>query len=272
MEKIKIMEWNINQRSGKKDSRYMPFIPEFVWEKIRDIQAHIIILTEFFKVVGWEEKIYTDFPSFEGFVTNNPNNDVLIMVSKDLLPKNSDGCQTEKAYSPKSSYASNCPDYLDIPIRIGEKDVRIIGTRIIVDTKAKYGTPAFTKELKNRHEQGKTVVKRLQELIGAGNLVIGAGDFNTGREKNPDENWSQTVFRNDLKKEGIELYLPKGQSHLGFASPDLFFASEGISVALYPYDWEFVTSDNLIYYDGQLTKNIKSPYPDHGILIAEVDV
>ena len=272
--RIRIMEWNINQRSGgKKQDGYVPVIPEFVWEKMQDIQAHIIILTEFYKVEGWTEKIHTKFSDYKEFVTENLHNDVLILIKKDLLPQNDRGQLIETAYFPFSSYDNNCPDYLDVSMRIGEKSVRIIGSRIIVDTKKRYGTPLYNSELQNRHRQGRTIVKRIQELIGEGTLVIGAGDFNTGRAINSNENWSSMVLRKDLQEVGVKLYIPEGQSHLGYTSPDLFFASNEITVTnLPPYNWEYTETNSGVYDDGQYTKTIDPPFPDHGILIAEIEM
>lgn len=51
LKELKIMEWNINQRSNHADNTN---IPNVVFKKIKDIKADIIILTEFFKVKNYK--------------------------------------------------------------------------------------------------------------------------------------------------------------------------------------------------------------------------
>lgn len=265
-EKMKksIIEWNINQRSntGRTD-----FIPEFVAEIIGNT-ADIVILTEFYKTSNWIAELGAKLAKYNVFVTSNPTNDVLIAIKKDLFVKN--------VYCWESSYDDNRPDYLEVEISIEDRNMIIIGTRILVDD-YNYKIPSeVNKEMENRQKQNGTLIERLNELKKKRNLIIGAGDFNTGRRNNPNNYWSKNVLDNALGKD-IKLYTPEGVSFQAYKGeyagcPDHLFASEGIAVKLLPYCWDFVKKDEGIYKNDEFTKYIPNPYPDHARVIAEIDI
>ncbi|NKF07117.1 endonuclease/exonuclease/phosphatase family protein [Clostridium gasigenes] len=261
---MKIIEWNINQRSnhGGVDN-----IPPWVAQQINELKADIVIITEFYKVSDWEEFVI-DLASYNIFVTKNSNNEVLIAIKKEYT------IVEDSEYSWGSNYDNNMPDYLDVSIKYKQKIITIVGARILVD-KYKYNPREVTKEMKHRNEQNKKILDRIKNLQEKGNLIIGAGDFNTARRENSNEDWSMGVLEAELVPLDIKLYTPDGCSHqldkgVFAGCPDHLFASNSMEVTMVPYYWNFVERDKNIYYEREYTKNIPNSYPDHGIVIAEI--
>lgn len=261
---MKIIEWNINQRANhsKEDK-----IPEFVAEEINELSADIVIITEFYKVSQWKNFVIS-LASYNTFVTDNPKNEVLIAIKKKYL--------IESVYWWTSSYNKCMPDYLEVNIKHNENIISVIGARILVDYYNYNNKKEVTKEMKNRYVQNSNILERIKKLQEKGNLILGAGDFNTGRRNNPNENWSSDVLKSELLSLDIALHTPKGNSHQLYKGddyagcPDHLFASSALSVETVPYYWNFVECDKNIYFEGKYTKDISAPYPDHGILIAEI--
>lgn len=272
---LKIIEWNINQRSnhGKIDN-----IPHWIAQEIIDLDADIVIITEFYKTSDWKEFVNA-LGSYNTFVTNNSNgnNEVLIAIKKEYT------ILEDSVYSWVSDYDSNMPDYLEVSIKYRQKIITIVGARILVG-KYKYNISEVTKEMKCRKKQWNKILDRIKMLQEKGNLIIGAGDFNTGRRENPNMDWSMGVLEAELLPFDIKLYTPDGCSHelykqknarkpegVDYAGcPDHLFASSFMEVKTVPYYWNFVEQDKNVYSEREYTKNIPNPYPDHGILIAEI--
>ena len=149
---IKIVEWNINQRTNKYDKNK---IPNWIKDELVKYQkADIIVLTEFFKTENWEE-IVSGLSEYNVFVTDNSKNhqsDVLIAIKKKLRIVNIKDIQ--------STLQNNNPNFLRVDTEINDKLVSIIGVRIRIESikRKDYKSDneyyeAFEKEKKNRRDQ-----------------------------------------------------------------------------------------------------------------------
>ncbi len=261
---FKIISWNINQRANymKKD-----YIPPWVPEEINSLDADIAIITEFYKVSDWE-KLVSTLASYNTFVTENPANEVLIAIKKKY--------PVESVQSWVSNYSDCLPDYLEVNIKHKQNIISVIGARILVDN-YNYGIEdEVTKEMQCRRIQFDHILKKIKILQQKGNHIVGAGDLNTGRRGNPNKDWSMNVVEKELPS-NIKLYTPDGCSHGLYKGdefagcPDHLFASSIMEVSNLSYNWEFAkTYEPNVYANGERTKMIPNPYPDHAILVAEI--
>lgn len=261
---MKVIEWNINQRANhSKEDR----IPEFVAGEINKLSADIVIITEFYKVSQWENFVSL-LASYNTFVTDNSKNEVLIAIKKKYI--------IESIYCWTSSYNKCMPGYLEVNIKHNENIISVIGARILVGDYNYKNPKEVTREMKYRYAQNGKMLERIKKLQEKGNLILGAGDFNTGRRNNPNENWSSDVLESELLSLDIALHTPIGNSHQLYKGdnyagcPDHLFASNSMSIETVHYDWNFVECDEKVYSEGEYTKCIPDPYPDHGMLIAEI--
>lgn len=69
---LKIIEWNINQRSGHNAYNHDDSIPQLVSDEIKEQSADIVVLTEFYKRYKWEEFINDTFDGYNVFYSMNP--------------------------------------------------------------------------------------------------------------------------------------------------------------------------------------------------------
>lgn len=256
----RIIIWNINQRNNYKNKDY---IPPLVSSSVKD-QGDIIILTEFYRTSNWIKELGEKLPNYNVFISKNATNQVLIALKKDMNVK--------KIYQWKSSYIDNRPDYLEVTIEEETFDLSIIGTRILVDNYNYNKAEEVDEEMKNRKKQCNFFIDRIRKLEEKGNLIIGGGDFNTGRRNNQNIYWNREVLSVALG-DNIELLTPKGYSHQPYKNefagcPDHILYSKKIEVETQPYNWDFVKTDLGIYTEGKLTKKIDNPYPDHAMIKA----
>jgi hypothetical protein len=205
------------------------------------------------------------------YVTKNDKNNILIALNEEFA--------VIETYTWKSSKDSYLPDYLDVSISVGDLVITVIGARILVDS---YKYPdEVDKEMQKRYMQSQNMIKRISLLKGKGNLIIGGGDFNTGRRKNKNIYWNRNILSGELEPLMINVITPDGSSHEMHKKeeyrgcPDHIVASKVFTVSTEPYNWKFGHNEEYKKFkdeDGNWCKAIDNPYPDHGIIIADIRI
>ncbi len=259
---MKFIEWNINQRSNYGNKNY---IPDYISEEINKENADVVILTEFYKTSRWEE-FATRLQSYNVFTTDNSKNgqnDVLIAIKKKYTIKD--------IYDMESTDSNNNPNYLRVDIEYKGNIVSIIGTRICVDSYDYNNKIELENEMKSRSEQFKIFIDNIALLS---NFVIGAGDFNNNRRNSENNTWSLNFMKDTLTNTKINLHTPYGASfnplNKNEYALDHLFASNEITVKNICYSWSFMYKHE-IYENGKNYK-VDNPFPDHAILIANVEL
>lgn len=293
------MEWNINARTGSPN--YV--IPvNLILNEIFEKNPHIFVLTEFVKSVGWldlksmlEEKYYMyDSPYFPH------QNGICIRIKKGW------GIEVVKPITHNQDSFFNLPDFYEVKVRVNSIELAVIGARIKIDCNR---SNAKNKEIrhsehKNRFEQFKRLVGYIESLT---NVII-LGDFNNSRilgdEMELNEEIIESIYQ---EKDSLEHNVQKMRSFLLRSTRKRvsLYYGEGLlssvgaiwdnndNIAKPPVENEKVVHkyDHLItnyvpkriqykwdflkfYISEYFTKNgrIAIEYPDHAILIAEIDI
>lgn len=274
--KIKIVAWNINQRS-----KTLGFIPKLVLEEITKQKANIIILTEYVKNSNHLE-FCTSLESlgFQVFLDGNlvNGNQVLIAIQKSLTS------EFEVHVLPKSlSY----PDFLHVTIKNGKEKFHIIGTRIKIGSPPKKLSYKENQEFQindanERMQQINILVDYLKKLEG--NICI-AGDFNNYfyTEESKINSWQhdlmylQNYYSYPLLVEKMsKIYLTNHTPH-GETNKVYSWANKSVhSVKKFIRNDHIFTNLNVLnkeYYWGFLNSedySDKIGYPDHAMLVANI--
>lgn len=274
---MKIIEWNINQRLNYAKKN----MPEWIADVIKQQDADIVILTECFKENNWEEvkkKAFDD--EYYVFTSDNfqsGNNDIAIAVKRENL---------DVMYSKSFlSFNHNVPDHLEVKCKTKDnKEFSVVGMRI-------HATNISPNE---KVEEMRLVLESVRDE----KTVIIGGDFNNNRRGyNAPEGWHleklDKIIINQFKR-----YTPQGSSiyaEESFNSSSAYefaldhFLIKGIEenkIVLKPYNRDFTEKDKEVYKWGRdfqvyLGKDedgrskydsVHPPYPDHAILIAEIDI
>lgn len=90
---MRLKSWNINQR-GNFDN--LTKIPDFVGEEVLKCDPDVIVITEFYKVEGWQETFENRFHEYNTFVTDNAHNEIFLAIKKKY--------QIDSVFSWKSNY------------------------------------------------------------------------------------------------------------------------------------------------------------------------
>lgn len=272
MEKLRIVEWNINHRLGSSKAA----MPNWVTEEIQDKNAHIYIFTECScRVSNWKELCEATFDSrkYLLFSSNNDqvgNNDVVIVVNKEFI----------EVISVHSLVAEGhkAPDHLQLNCRSKNtgKLFTVVGLRI----------HAMDISDEEKREQLKVVMQHITEEQS----VIIAGDFNCNRRSFVDiAKWNINAI-DDIVSEEYNRITPEGASWARDVSTEdkYCFALDHFLVKgikdfnVHPYDRKFVKREHNIYkwgtdfqarYGWDKPENtVPAPYPDHAILSADFSI
>ncbi|MEK5217780.1 endonuclease/exonuclease/phosphatase family protein [Psychrobacillus sp. FSL H8-0487] len=273
---MKIIEWNINQRLNysKKD------MPEWIADVIKQRQADIVILTEFFQGNNWGEIKKKSFGDAYYFLTSNNfqggNNDVAIAIKKENL---------EVIYSKSFlSVNHNVADHLEVKCKTKDnKEFLVVGMRIHASAS---------------HDEKLEEMMLVMDSVRDEKVVIIGGDFNNNRRGfNAPEGWHLEKL-DEILSDKFKRYTPRGSSIFSEnpfnSNSDYEFASDhflikGIDddkIFLKDYNRDFTEKDKQVYkwgrdfniYLGKDEKgknkydSVNPPYPDHAILIAEVKI
>lgn len=262
-----ILIWNINQRANHGGS----FYPQFVLNCLNE-EYDIIIFNEFYKHDNWEETFSSEKYLFETSDNGNKQNEILIAYNKKKYSK------IGNKYTWQSNYDKDSPDYLDICLNdIYGNSFVVVGTRILVNYYDYNNPHSVNNEMKARAKQGHKIACRIKELNEQKYTIIGGGDLNIGRRNNKNEYWNKLIFEKEMPSE-LYVTIPDGVSHEAYkrndsaGCPDLLFYTKELKINYKPFDWKFVNSCKNIYIDGEFTKGIPVPYPDHAQIIASFDL
>ncbi|HFE9852560.1 TPA: endonuclease/exonuclease/phosphatase family protein [Enterococcus faecalis] len=272
MTNLKILEWNINQRSSSKD------IPNYVVSEIVRKNPDIIVLVEFkgTKNAKMMEESFSDYyvSYYNGtpysLDNNRTGNGILIALKKNkfLQPKFKD-------ISYPKVFDEQQPNWFKIhsTLRSGE-NLDIIGIRVRILKESK-------KDLQSRKEQIEWILNNNKNL----NKQIVLGDFNYGPHRTAYQselklNWQDIIdmIRSyGYLKEDISPYSPIGTSWK-YANLD-WLVTRGVSVDIESdyneLDWSFGRYNKKNYVQGYLVpegffiRNDPS-YPDHAIFTVEI--
>lgn len=251
-EKYKVIEWNINQRSGFGSE----YIPEFVSDEIIEQKADVIVLTEFFWCSNAEDflkKTFTDHGYSYDTSTNEDTNNVVIAWLNSKLTK----IDVDKSVITMGN--NNVPNYLRVDLKELDGNVfSVVGVRIRIVSSIQ------------RKEEMKFILDKLKEIS---NPIILTGDFNNNRRATIDPNWSLKVIDEMIEK-NFTRYTPSGQSiyqENAMCGYNYEFAEDHIMVRdmiIYEesYDRNFVCKALEYYPWGKDFKDVGPGYPDHAIV------
>lgn len=267
MNTISILEWNIHQRGGDGEG----IIPPWVKDEINGFD--IVVLTEFC-TKKFDKKRTAFITELEqlGYhcaTSENPKgNDVLIAVKKarlSILRHSWVPCYGSKELE-------SIPENLQVDIDCVGRTLTVMGIRI----------RTLDHDYKMRRKECKWVLDRMRDIK---HPILMAGDFNHGRRRSPNPDWSISIMEDMLKGKELTLYTPEGSSifceenYNGDEFPDDHFAAKGAEISLEPYDRDFTSREPLAYFlgrdfreqwhpgarDKDLAK-VEPPFPDHAIL------
>ncbi len=278
MTNIKILEWNINQRSSE-DSKF----PNYVISEISQKNPDVIVLVEF---KGKENKFRLDNSFSEDYFTysyngskytNNKNdvkrgNGIYIALKKSIFNESS-----LEDVSWEEDFENNQPNWLKIKssIKTGQ-ELTIIGTRIRVGSKKRKD------ELISRKSQINWLLKENKHF----NNQIIIGDLNYSPSevdwcKKEELNWQDIIYMmRDEKYLNCNQYSPYSPFGTSWKWKRLdWMITKGVSIdynsKYNQLDWSFGKNNNSPYLEGYMVPEgyfiiNEPPYPDHAIFTTEI--
>lgn len=275
MENISIVEWNINQRTRNKS------IDAFVSHELTKTKPHIIFVVEY-----KEDSIFEDTIRMSGYKVYSTGkiqgkNEVLIAI------------RNEGSFTNIQKNIDNIPSSLDIlsvGVRLGERNICLIGIRIQIGVGDKVDYLDRGKQLRELAAYTKLIKSKFDS-------VIIAGDFNHGQireEYNDDfsykdylqEPCSYQKIKKIFKEIDCQVCTPKGNNNNIFSwvgklrnkgnyyiKEDHFIISNNISQNTINYEWDFVSNKN--GYEVLRNDDYKSEVsglPDHAKLVATISI
>lgn len=290
---MKVMTWNINQRSGKRDN-----IRDFVIGEIKKVD--IAIITEFKRPQEKLKEFEKELDEY--WLCYSPatrHNEILIAVKKELT--------AEPIIEEWEKEDGDTPDFLQIYITVNNKPLRIIGTRIRTGNNLRIDYIERKQQLDNLIcELNKTKNERL--LIGGdfNNSIIRGAQDKTYYEVREEyhytskgelsalyDTYNYHILKDGLIAAGLILHTPEGKQYScgfnlngkteewddGYLKNDHFAATENIKLSNVEYDKKFINPKNgytkpnvktTLNSKGYWETEICPPYPDHAILTADL--
>lgn len=267
---IKILEWNINQRS-----HYRGRGIELVSDEIRRVNADLVCLTEYVK--GEQHSTFCDEMHELGYSTflapttgdkKELKNEILLAVKTNFLNNSTQKITgTDEAFSFTKKEVLP-PNFLHLQIDFNDEPLHIIGCRI--QTRKDYNI----EDAKERMDQIHLIVEYIKKLYGG---IVVTGDFNNFfySETSTVYSWShdKTYLQNyysypllikAMNEVALTAYTPKGYSwknekEIQFRLDHLF---TNLKVNQKEYSWEF--TENPKY-------RVANSYPDHAMLIVHIE-
>jgi exonuclease III len=247
---MKIIEWNINQRSNW---NARGFIPVCVSEEINELKPDAVIITEFSKTLNWLDDFAYKLFEYNVFTSTNPKgNEVLIAIKKEI------NIITIKEL-PIQQLSAN---FLQIDVEYQGVLLTIIGIRIRID-------------------DTNTQLNQLSTYLGnvdAENVIV-LGDFNVWHTwASNNNNWSLPqnyiikgpkvkMNYNDWSSLTKWSYVFKDDTK----GPIDFVITKGVTIDKVDYLWDFLSNKEYKgCRDADKYKGDDSGNPDHAILIAEL--
>lgn len=278
MTNIKILEWNINQRSCENSS-----FPEYVITEISRKNPDVIVLVEF---KGENNRSRLDRAFSERYYTYSYNGSQYTSVNGNIKTGNGIYMGLKKSIfnepSPEEitweeSFEDKQLNWLKIKstIKTG-KELTIIGVRV------KVGSKHDKKELNDRKSQINWLLKENKQTkrqIIIGDLNYGPAETDWCEKEKL--NWQDFVYM--MRDEGyldyqqFSPYSPPGTSWKGKQLDWLI--TKGIIIDGHSHynqlDWSFGKNNDLLYLEGYRVPEgffiiNEPPFPDHAILTTEI--
>ena len=278
MTNIKILEWNINQRSCENSS-----FPEYVITEISRKNPDVIVLVEF---KGEHNRSRLDSAFSERYYTYSYNGSQYTSVNGNIKTGNGIYMGLKKSIfnepSPEEitweeSFKDKQPNWLKIKstIKTG-KELTIIGVRV------KVGSKHDKKELNDRKSQINWLLKENKQTkrqIIIGDLNYGPAETDWCEKEKL--NWQDIVYM--MRDEGyldyqqFSPYSPPGTSWKGKQLDWLI--TKGVFIDGHSHynqlDWSFGKNNDLLYLEGYRVPEgffiiNEPPFPDHAILTTEI--
>lgn len=285
MNKLIIMEWNINQRTRRNGKEQE--IPEWIVDEIvsKEPKPHIIVLTEFYKAKNWLN-IVKGLDEYNVFFTDNNmehQNDVLIAVKKELRVKQIKDIQ--------STYENDNPNFLRVDIEVlHNKVISVIGVRIRTRNYGKepkrddfssdkdYNEACsewkqdFIREEKWRRKQNDIILNHVKK-VETPTIIV--GDFNNFRRTYVDDIWCikevQELYESNNYTwnhiDGSSIY----NETSGFAEDHIITKELSATNQRYSRDFAMVSGREEAYPKGKDFREVNVPNPDHAILKAIIE-
>lgn len=252
MKNIKLIEWNINKRSTNTPCK------EYICNRILNQNADIICLTEYLEDELIKRSLNEAYWITESICSQG--NQILIAIKKSL--------SKEKPIIIKNNDEPNCYNFLHIRLKRSiDKYISIIGMRMLTGEgknaiNAEIQTPPLNKYLKNIKES-----------------FICVGDFNIREYRIghwfPNYNIHEIRSNNSRIEEYSYLFPKESFVKLENAGALDHIISNKMFKITSKYNWDFLC-DNEIYPNIEDIErgcywNIPLGYPDHGMLISEIE-
>ncbi len=301
---LSFLEWNVNARTGY-ENYIVPVT--LIANEIIQKQPHIFVLTEFVCAAGWVDLkhiLEKEYDIYESPYIPHQNG-ICIGIKKNV------GIvyfgETNQIINTRNKNFT--PDFYEIKVKINNKVVSIIGTRIKIDCKK-----ANSKIEKERHDEQKDRFKQFEQLleyiISLDNVLL-LGDFNNSRIIGDEEEIDTLkIYQYYENKDSIYYNFQKIRQHVYKKSsnkihvhkPTGLMSSVGAfwngKTAMPPienlaqihkydhiitnfkvidesvvYEWDFLanyTFENFEYRGNNSI--IKAGFPDHAMLVGKVRV
>ncbi len=247
---LKLLEWNIHKMTNNIS------VKQFVIDMLISMEADVICLVEYIDDKGIETAIQKKGYYFA--VSNTiSGNKVLIAVRNELAPN---GIIVVNANEEK-----NCYNFLHIRVLMKNGEpLSIIGVRMLSPMDANKQSPPLDIYLSGLEEP----------FLCTGDFNIRHSRMNTWFKNFSIENITNTKL--PLWNVSI-IYTDKNNIVNDFGDVDHIIYGKGVNILSSAYDWTFLSCDKSVYPNvakiGMGTIwNIPAAYPDHALMISNVEV
>lgn len=255
---LKIMVWNINQRSNFRGKKKLAPI---IFDEINENNADIVILTEFVKLENYSQFI-EQLETINYTVMCDPRdskvNQILIAVKNKIIGDNPFKIETLPNIDSETQLF---PNFLHVSFKYQNEKLNIIGTRIRIKNSSSL-------DFQERKLQLDTLTSYLDTLGGA---VLVAGDWNNGYFKDEEtplsysgksrEFYSYPLLREETNSINFEIHTPEESTSWKNFKLD-HILTKGLNLINPMYSWNFTKRES--YQPNTLG------IPDHAILTATI--
>lgn len=290
---MKILIWNINQRS----SNCIKSLPLFVVEEIMQQNADIVVLTELGALNDFKETVLYKTLSKNYYIETNSKknmdgNKIMIGVSKKIV-NNYKGkflfVDDEFTNTPNNEVY---PNYLHVDLNLGNITLSIIGVRIRIANRDRKDYLCRKAQIKNLLSHTKKQQLKNVIIVGDFNNSRIMGDMNKtyndvkhlyrynskGNESALYDTYNYHILKDAFANENYAISTPsKGnqysfyKNNYGYKLDHIF--TKGLNSTEPTYSWDFVHHHHEYYYDNrtnQLNYSPNPPFPDHAMLISNI--